>query len=226
MSILTLQRFLAVNKKSIIWMFRAAYAVVIFLYMAGFYWYDANPDLFFALSARGASFGQIALILYLITLLPGILKRFGVLPPLRTMLMLFRRQFGVLMFLTGGMHSAYTTTVYLIKDPNFTPDMLQNFHQMGVLAWWVLFPLWVTSNDLAVKKLGKFWDWVHRLTYLALLLIFLHVALMGSTGWAVLTGSVIALELGSWLKVWFFTPKRVKTVSAQSTVIEQLPDES
>ena len=47
----------------------------------------------------GGKFGVLALVFYSLSLLPGILRRLNIFPLLRSIFMLFRKEFGVMMFL-------------------------------------------------------------------------------------------------------------------------------
>jgi len=145
----------------------------------------------------GRKLGTLAFGSYVLTLLPGMIKRlkYAVLMPIMSILLPFRRQFGVLMFITAFVHQYFTTTLpYLVlidfNFSKFTPQLLT--HQIvGFLAWWLLLPLWLTSNDLAVKKLGKWWKRIHRLTYVAIFLIMAHVALVDHWLYAVILVGIL-----------------------------------
>jgi sulfoxide reductase heme-binding subunit YedZ len=132
-------------------------------------------------------------------------------------LMPFRRHFGITMFLSALLHSGLTVTLLAIVTGQI-PVVLQP-QLMGVIALSLLFPLWLTSNDLSQQRLGKGWKVLHRLTYLALIFIFLHVAMMMKWIWGVLMGTVLILELLSWLKVWLKKPPQpvVAPVSDSAT---------
>lgn len=84
-----------------------------------------------------------------------------------------RRDLGVAAFLYGSLH----TVIYL--DRKADPDLI--FKEAGnvwLLAGWlallVLFPLAVTSNDLAMRLLRRNWKRLHRLVYVCAILAFVH----------------------------------------------------
>lgn len=155
------------------------------------------------LAELGLHLGQFALGCYLLTLLPGILKRLRVFPLERTTLMLFRRQLGVLMFLSAYVHGAIISTIPLLFTTGFPPTTLSLVEQLGMFSVLLLLPLWLTSNDTSTAFLGKKWQWLHRLTYGALLLIFGHVVLVShALFWQLLTGTVLILEVTSWIVEW------------------------
>lgn len=150
----------------------------------------------------GLKFGQAALMLYVLTLIPGILKRFNVLSQIRVVLHAFRRHFGIVMYIAMFIHMSWTTTLPLISvfgyDLSKFP-MLATFQLVGLAAALILLPLFVTSNDFSVKKLGPWWKRIHRLTYVAMFLIFLHVALVESPKWLVLITTTMIIWIFSWL---------------------------
>ncbi|MBP7768441.1 ferric reductase-like transmembrane domain-containing protein [Candidatus Woesebacteria bacterium] len=160
----------------------------------------------------GSKLGIVALGLFCLTLLPGIITRLQWFPlvtqPIASILLPHRRHLGILMFLTAWVHMALSTTLPQLTSNGFDLSKIQlsTFEIFGQLAWWLLLPLWLSSNDFSQKKLGKNWKKLHMLTYAALFLIFFHVALQNS-GFVFLLGSVGILELISWIAVW----KRTQT---------------
>ena len=197
--LIKLQRWLVLNKNLILNGFRALEIGAVVLYAVAAYAFINDTDAMVFWYELGRRLGQVALFLYLITLIPGILTRLQFQPLIGAMLMPFRRHFGILMFLAALLHSGLTTTLLAMVTGQI-PVLMQP-HLMGVIALLILLPLWLTSNDTSQQKLGKGWKMLHRLTYLALLFIFLHVSAM-RTSWMILTGSVLLLEVASWIKVW------------------------
>ena len=134
----------------------------------------------------GRKLGTTAFIFYVLTLLPSMARRlkFPQLFPIMSILLPFRRQFGVLMFLTAFAHQGFTTIlpnlVFIDFDYSKLALQLLAHHIIGYVAWWLLFPLWLSSTDLAIKKLGKWWKRIHKLTYVAIFAIMAHVALTNS----------------------------------------------
>ena len=57
-----------------------------------------------------------------------------------------------------------------------------------------MIPLAITSNDLSVRRLGRFWRILHRLTYLVAILAGLHFILL-SKGFAVVSLAHIVVIL-------------------------------
>jgi methionine sulfoxide reductase heme-binding subunit len=115
----------------------------------------------------GLYFGRVSLVLYLLTLIPGICRRFRIKGQLVSLLTLYRRQVGIAMYIFAILHVLPSAQLSL-KIPAF--------RLFGVLAFLTLAPLFITSNNYAVRKLKQNWKKIHQLTYLALGLVFLHLA--------------------------------------------------
>lgn len=151
----------------------------------------------------GKKLGLLAVSLYVLTLIPGILVRLRVMPQLSAVLMPFRRQIGVLMFICAFIHMNFTTTLPMMASGNFDPTSLYAAPQtrFGLLAFWVLFPLFITSNDFSQKILKKRWKLLHRLTYISLFFILLHVSFFNRlVAWQI--GAVTVFWALSWIMHW------------------------
>ncbi len=158
----------------------------------------ANFRLHLMIYDIGTKMGVIGLLTYFATLTPGILQRFRFQPLVAAMIMPFRRHMGILMFLCVVVHMNFTTTLPFVLGG--AGLVLTSPKVFGVVAWLLLLPLWLTSNDPSQKYLGKKWKLLHRLTYLVLLLVFFHVALF-LKNWAIPTFGMLILEASSWLIV-------------------------
>jgi sulfoxide reductase heme-binding subunit YedZ len=203
-----IHKFLVVNKNIIFKLFFVAYLVVAGLIPLGFYLFTNNLNAYVAVAKISNKFGTIALFLFLGTLLPGILQRFKVFPLFAASIVLFRRQMGILMFLIASLHSMYISTIPAVVSGNVGLEFFPENGLAGMITLIILFPVWLTSNDISMRKLGTFWKTLQRLTYFALISIFLHVAWV-ETSAAVLTVTVILLEFSSWIKVWFFKTEKI-----------------
>ena len=212
-----IHKLLVTNKQVIYKLFFVAYLLVGSLISLGYYFFSNNLELFLILAGIAGKFGTIALFLFLGTLLPGIMQRFKIFPLFSASIVLFRRQMGILMFLIGILHSSYISTIPAVMTGKLGLEYLPENGLMGIITLLLLFPVWLTSNDLSQKKFGKFWKTLQRLTYFALISIFLHVALVELSA-AVLTVTVLLLELSSWLKVWF--QKSTKKPQKKSSVLQ------
>ena len=68
-------------------------------------------------------------------------------------------------------------------------------------------PLALTSNDLSVRRLGRFWRVLHRLTYLVAILAGLHFVMLSkgfdveALAHMVVILAFLALRIGKWRRV-------------------------
>lgn len=128
----------------------------------------ANPVEFFLRTT-----GVLALIFLLLTLAVTPLRKiFG-----WNNLIKFRRMLGLFAFFYAFLH----LVTYSIFDKNFnlkaiTADVWQRpFIAVGMLAFFLLIPLGVTSTNGMIKRLGgKNWSKLHKLTYLIAILGVIH----------------------------------------------------
>lgn len=102
-------------------------------------------------------------------------------------LLRYRRALGLLAFYYAIVH----LTTYLVLDQGLDfdaiwADILKRLYiTIGMACFVVLLPLAVTSNNLAIRRLGgKVWQRVHRLVYLAAILAVLHF-LMSVKSWSI-----------------------------------------
>ena len=203
--LLSIQKFVATQIRTLVWI---CIITEVALLAAGFYIASNAAALyelyFFALYNVGSKLGVLSLFLYLATLLPSIITRLQLLPlitqPIASILSLLRRHLGILMFITAWLHMSLTTSLPQLVTNGFDPSKIELllFHWMGEIAWWLLFPLWLTSNDLSKRFMGKWWKVLHRLTYIAMFFIFLHVA-MQREALLLVIGAVVVLEVASWI---------------------------
>ncbi|GIW63107.1 MAG: hypothetical protein KatS3mg090_0933 [Patescibacteria group bacterium] len=170
-------KFLTKNKKLIVFLFFLAYFLNLLLLLMGWNWFatQKGPLLY----NIGVVYGRLAVIFYSITLLPGIIRRFqikeSVLYQTQTILMLFRRQIGILVFFTVLIHYMFLRGFRVLSFG--LPSILPTFEIVGFIAFQLMFLLFITSNDWSVSKLKKWWIYLHRTTYVIVFLIFLHILL-------------------------------------------------
>jgi sulfoxide reductase heme-binding subunit YedZ len=148
-------------------------------------------------------FGSIALIIFCITLTPGIIKRFrlgNVFKKTQLYLMFGRRQLGLLTFVYALIHYIWHQ-IYPLYEFGVLPA-IEPFRAVGFVAITIFTILAITSNNYSVKLLKKNWQRLHRLVYLAAWLLFFHVALVGNLWQAILIGIFIVLEIISYIFVY------------------------
>jgi len=95
----------------------------------------------------------------------------------------FRRAIGLSCFLFVCLH----LLVWAFLDVQFIgeiwADILKRpYITVGMAAFVLMVPLAVTSNQMAVRQLGRRWRRLHRLTYAAAVLGVLHYVML-SKGW-------------------------------------------
>ena len=119
--------------------------------------------------------GEIALQLLIIGLAITPLRRY-----LGVNLIRFRRAFGLLTFYYVSLH----LLVWLFLDVQIASqiwaDIIKRpYITIGMLAFVLMIPLAMTSNNWSVRKLGLSWRRLHKLTY--------GIALLGSVHFVMLT---------------------------------------
>jgi DMSO/TMAO reductase YedYZ heme-binding membrane subunit len=88
------------------------------------------------------------------------------------------------MYLTAFTHYSFVKLIPMLSNGRFIPFFL--FEIFGILALFVSFLLFATSNDISMKKLGVWWYRLHRLVYPGMIFILLHLALMRFSVWTIL----------------------------------------
>lgn len=146
--------------------------------------------------------GVTALIGLGITLLPGISRRLQTALWVQRYVMPLRRHLGILMYLLALSHA-----ILAIFLPNWVagrllPRSIPAYVLMGMTALFLTTPLFLTANDWAVRRLGRRWGTLHKLVYVVVLFVFLHVAILGSK-WSIFAGGLLGLEIASWAAVWW-----------------------
>lgn len=120
--------------------------------------------------------GVASFVCFTVAILPGMLVRYGIKSKLLPILYLYRREFGKLMFLFALNH--YLTIKVFPTIQGQSTVTFPFYQVIGFVALFLSLFLFLTSNDWAVKKLGKIWQKLHKLVYVIVWLIFLHVAIV------------------------------------------------
>lgn len=196
MSIDKLFSFVVSQRTKIITVFKIFFLMQItFLFIGArsIYYQDENLPVFYRL---GVVSGRLALIFYIITTIPGITRRFDIKHKAIATIMFFRRYIGTTMFLFVLIHYLFIRgiNVFLNGKVQLSPPLFEVF---GFTSFLLLLPLFLTSSDLAVKLLGHWWFRLHKLTYVAIGLIFLHIALQRLNTWSILIGITLLVQLAS-----------------------------
>lgn len=147
----------------------------------------------------GLSFGKIAILLLGIIVLPGILGRLKIEIKLTRIITLFRRQLGITAFLIAFTHFTIVRGTLYLTGLNPLKTSTPLFVLMGTGTLFILFFMFLTSNNLSQKKLGKWWKKLHRLIYIVLWLLVLHTGLQKISIWSVYIFIFASLEVISWI---------------------------
>ena len=169
----------------------------------------ANPVEFFL-----GTTGVLTLVFLLITLaVTPLRKRFG-----WNSLIKFRRMLGLYAFFYGFLH----LITYSIFDKSFSPTAIAGdvwerpFIAVGMLAFFLLIPLAVTSTNGMIKRLGgKNWALLHKATYVAAILGVIHFWMIVKSDifYPLLFALVLAYLLG--YRFFAASGKPAKTLTAK-----------
>jgi DMSO/TMAO reductase YedYZ heme-binding membrane subunit len=156
--------------------------------------------------------GYLAAILFLLSILPGIVQRLKItsLNSITNPLRYSRRTLGVAMFFAALSHYLFGVLFHVIKFNRLPEPKLYFF--FGLLALFLSLWLALTSNTFAKKKMGKWWKRLHSATYLIVWLIFAHVVLIDISLISVLILIFAVLETYSLVKVNILDKKKILPV--------------
>jgi methionine sulfoxide reductase heme-binding subunit len=149
-------------------------------------------------------FGEYASYAFCLTLLPSIMQRINIRFPfslyIQSVLILVRRHMGILMYMLALAHGLMMSIFPRLASDTLLRMPIEEILGLGALL--LTTPLFVTANDYSVKLLGKKWKKLHRLSYLIVWIIFLHVAMMLDNRTAFIVAVIGALEILSWTIFW------------------------
>lgn len=163
---------------------------------------DVALDTFYSF---GKTLGEAAVISFVLLLIPGIARRFGFKHKLISLVMIFRRYIGILMFLLVLAHFALLRMIPISRQYMAIPAAPVVFELLGTLSLVLLFPLFLTSNDWSIKKMKAWWYKLHRLVYIIMWTVLLHLGLQSLSIWTVLMGSIVLLECMGIMIQWIRT---------------------
>lgn len=144
----------------------------------------------------GAFSGKFSIWTFWIIAIPGIFQRFRVknkLQKIQLFLMKHRRYLGIIMFNFAFIHFMWMRGFDIIQSG--IPSNIPLYQVFGSFALILTTPLFLTSNNFSVKKLGKYWKTLHTLVYPIMFLLVLHTALQGQD-YALIYGLPSAIILG------------------------------
>jgi sulfoxide reductase heme-binding subunit YedZ len=139
--------------------------------------------------------GFLALIAYIITLIPSIFKT--IFPATKSnkiiiWLLKNRRHIGIATFYFGSNHGLL---LIIQKEINLLHPLTYIEYFQGISTLFIFSILAMTSNDWSVKKMKKNWQKIHQLTYLVVFLLPWHVLDKMSDQWSYLTPFAVFLSL-------------------------------
>lgn len=188
-------RFAVANRVRIISGFKWFYALLLFVLLVGgrsIYLRDGFSPSFYQ---WGVWCGRIALTLYCITLIPGMMKRFRIQHKLISLIRIFRRYIGISVFLFAFIHAS------LVRLILFLPEILAGplFQIFGLISLILLFFMFLTSNDFSQNRLGIWWYRLHWVTHIIMITVLLHTLLQRVSLWSVLIGIVVFAQVSSFI---------------------------
>jgi sulfoxide reductase heme-binding subunit YedZ len=117
--------------------------------------------------------GEWAIRFLLITLAVSPLRQWLSLPSL----VRFRRMLGLYAWFYASLHFVVVLTYLFGWDWEIAKEELfeRPYIVVGFLAWLIMVPLGFTSNNAAVRALGRKWRQLHKFVYIAAILAWVHV---------------------------------------------------
>lgn len=156
------------------------------------YYIDGKPGLYeFSAEIGNLGFYMFAFILF-ISPLRIILPEFKIL----TKLLAYRRQLGIATFYIIAFHgiglsivlNVFSQLATIFSDP-------KNTLTWGIIALFLLFLAYITSNNLSIKFLRKNWRRVQKLVYPAFFFTIIHVTLIEKYSYMFLLIIYVILKL-------------------------------
>ena len=144
--------------------------------------------------------GEFALKLLILGLAVSPLLHFT-----RINLVRFRRAIGVMAFAYVMAHFLVWFLLDLQSLSHIWTEIAKRpYVSVGMAGFIAMIPLALTSNDLSVRRLGRFWRVLHRLTYLVAILAGLHFIMLSkgfdveALAHMVVILAFLALRIGKW----------------------------
>jgi len=133
----------------------------------------------------------------------------------------FRRMLGLFVFFYASIH----LMTYLWFDQFFDWEEIwidivkRPFITVGMLSWFILMPLAITSINSMKRRVGRYWKKLHQLVYLIGVLVLIHYFMLvkADLWWPVLYAVIfLALML---VRIWKNAKLRnyITTLNANST---------
>jgi sulfoxide reductase heme-binding subunit YedZ len=152
--------------------------------------------------------GMLTLVFLFVTLAVSPLRRITGL----NWLVRFRRMLGLLAFFYGFLHlMTYVAFDRFFRLLTIPGDIVgRRFIAIGMIAFFLMLPLAITSTDKMLKRLGgKQWIRLHRLAYVAAILGVTHYFMLVKSDWRrpLTFAFVLAVLLGFRLFAKYYSPQ-------------------
>jgi len=134
------------------------------------------PSLWPSTYSLGKFYGSLAVVFFIITQIPGLIRRFGLKGGFRDLYKILfpsRAQQGILMFMFGFTH--YTTVFLRPVIQIGQPPAPTIWSLSGMLALMITFVLFLTSNIQSKKLLKKWWGRIHKTVFVLSWAIAIHL---------------------------------------------------
>lgn len=158
-----------------------------------------------------SSFGFVSLLSILFVLAIPLLVRFGR-NPLTMFFLVNRRWIGIYTFVFALLHVLVVSHFFLgwdwrafVENPAFVYLLL------GLFAFFILFAMALTSNDISMRVLGRSWKRLHYCVYATIILVLIHAGKLAQLFMAnriVASVVVILASLIIGAKIFFVVKKR------------------
>lgn len=163
-----------------------------------------SPEVLRLMRPLGGKFGQLSVVSFALTLLPGIARRLATKHNIFSALLFARPELGKTAFLFALLHFVLERGLYFL---NYGIKIGNTMEIMGTLSLLFMMPLYFTSSPKWKAKLGHSWKTLHALIYLIVWLIFGHIALQGASIVFFLIAPLALVELISLYYFYLVKPK-------------------
>jgi methionine sulfoxide reductase heme-binding subunit len=120
-------------------------------------------------------------ILWIILWMPILARVFGL--RIFAQLLPLRKELGILMGVLAVVHGfSFIIPNQEIMESGAAvfQDGKPTFIFYGLIAMWLSVPLTLTSSVWAMRKMGRYWKYLHRLVYIIAILVVAHVVILKS----------------------------------------------
>jgi len=191
-------RVITKNRNLIVKLFEISYLLLVVLLYFGYRAIVSGQGSFDLYYSLGKKMAEASVIVFILTVIPGMARRFGISHKLIAILMIFRRYLGILTFMLVLLHSSFVWFLPSLSSGGFLVPG-SGFELWGFIAFVMLLLLFITSNDLSIRLLGDWWTRIHWLSYLIMWVVLIHVMLQGRYAWTILIGITSVAEISSFI---------------------------